>query len=216
MHAARQTHKNLALFDFDGTLCDKDSFTGFIFFALSKRHIVKQGIKILPWIQAYYLKIYPAHAMRPKLFKAMFAGAAVNEIQALAEQYASQLLSQLNQPLYQQLLSHQRQGDDVVIISASLDLYLARVCQLLEIDLICTETEIIEHKLTGKFSTPDCSSLQKQIRIRNKYPLDKYAKIYAYGNSKEDLEMLSIAHHRYMVGESQQLPPIIRHKPNPT
>lgn len=28
--------KNLALFDFDGTLCSKDSFTGFIFYALSK------------------------------------------------------------------------------------------------------------------------------------------------------------------------------------
>lgn len=211
MYASRQAYKNLALFDFDGTLCKKDSFTGFIFYALSKRHIVKQGIKILPWIQAYYLKIYPAHAMRPKLFHAMFAGAAAQEIQALADEYAAGLLSQLNQPLYQQLLKHQQQGDDIVIISASLDLYLARFCQLLNIDLICTETEVIEHKLTGRFSTPDCSSAQKQIRIKNKYPLEHYAKIYAYGNSKEDLEMLSLADHRYMVGEDQQLPPILSH-----
>ncbi|RSP49938.1 HAD-IB family hydrolase, partial [Acinetobacter baumannii] len=55
MYATSETNKtikNLALFDFDGTLCSKDSFTGFIFYALSKRHIVKQGLKILPWIQA--------------------------------------------------------------------------------------------------------------------------------------------------------------------
>ncbi|WP_353887636.1 haloacid dehalogenase-like hydrolase, partial [uncultured Acinetobacter sp.] len=69
MHATRETDQtvNLALFDFDGTLCTRDSFTHFIFYALSKRHIVRQGIKILPWIQAYYLKLYPAPSMRIKL-----------------------------------------------------------------------------------------------------------------------------------------------------
>jgi len=212
MYATRQTHKNLALFDFDGTLCSKDSFTGFIFYALSKRHIVTQGLKILPWIQAYYLNIYPAHAMRPKLFKAMFAGADAQVIQALAEQYAFGLISQLHPAIYQQLLKHQQQGDDIAIISASLDLYLAPICQLLDIDLICPQTEIIGQQLTGKFSTPDCSSEQKRIRILQKYSLDHYAQVYAYGNSKEDLEMLSLADHAYMVGECTPLPTILQHQ----
>jgi len=69
MYATSEKNKtiNLALFDFDGTLCTKDSFTGFIFYTLSKRHIMRKGLKILPWIQAYYLKLYPADAMRAKL-----------------------------------------------------------------------------------------------------------------------------------------------------
>lgn len=206
MHAKSKTYKNLALFDFDGTLCKKDSFTGFIFYALSKRHIVKQAIKILPWIQAYYLNIYPADAMRPKLFKAMFAEANAAEINQLAEEYAPYLLTQLDQNLYRQFLKHKRLGDDIVIVSASVDVYLEYICALLEVDLICTETEIVNHVFTGHYSTPDCSCDQKRIRILEKYDLDRYHKVYAYGNSVEDLEMLSLADFKFMVGKDQLLP----------
>ena len=58
MHATSKTYKNLALFDFDGTLCKKDSFTGFIFYALSKRHIVKQGFKILPVLMFFTFPLF--------------------------------------------------------------------------------------------------------------------------------------------------------------
>ncbi|AOA58566.1 HAD-IB family hydrolase [Acinetobacter larvae] len=206
MHASSKTNKTLALFDFDGTLCPKDSFTGFIFYALSKRHIVKQGLKILPWIQAYYLNIYPAHAMRPKLYQAMFGQADAKQISAIAQQYAEKLIVELNPELYQQLLQHQALGDDVVLISASLDLYLQPICQLLNIALICTETEVKQGQLTGQLMTPDCSAEQKAIRLQQHYPLQDYQKIYAYGNSHEDLAMLQLAHHPYMVGQDHRLP----------
>lgn len=206
MYATCKKNKNLALFDFDGTLCTKDSFTGFIFYALSKRHIVKQGIKILPWIQAYYLKAYPAHAMRPKLFRAMFSDADMLSLQQIAEEYASSLITQLNDPLLKQLKQHQALGDDVVLVSASIDIYLEHVCRLLNIDLICTQTEKMNDIYTGKYTTPDCSSEQKRIRILEKYHLDQYNAIYAYGNSIEDQEMLALADYAYMVGSNKMLP----------
>lgn len=206
MHATSKTHKNLALFDFDGTLCKRDSFTGFIFYALKKRHIVKQGIKILPWIQAYYLNIYPANSMRIRLFRSMFKDADALEMMQLAEDYAKDLIHQLDASLYQQLLTHQENGDDIVLVSASIDIYLKTVCQILNIDLICTNTVILDGKFSGEYSTPDCSSEQKRIRILEKYDLDQYHKVYAYGNSIEDLEMLSLADYPFMVGEDQCLP----------
>lgn len=206
MHATRETHKNLALFDFDGTLYRGDSFTGFIFYARSKRHIFKHGLKILPWIQAYYLNLYPANAMRPKLFEAIFSQTSLEELQPLVEDYALRLISRLNPALHQQLLKHQAQGDDVVLVSASVDLYLIEVCKLLNIDLICTETECINHTLTGRYSTPDCSELQKSIRIQARYQLADYQHIYAYGNSDEDIEMLKLADFPHMVGVNKQLP----------
>ena len=212
MHATRKTDKNLALFDFDGTLCKKDSFTGFIFFALSKRHIVKQVIKTLPWIQAYYLNIYPPHAMRVKLFKAMFTDTNASEILSLAEEYAQQLMQQLDPKLYQQLLKHKQNQDDIVLVSASIDLYLQSVCKLLEIDLICTETEIVAGKVTGHYTSADCSSEQKRLRILEKYDLNQYQSIYAYGNSVEDLEMLSLADYKFMVGEDRVFPQLAHEK----
>ncbi|MDV2468686.1 HAD-IB family hydrolase [Acinetobacter chinensis] len=206
MYATGKTNKNLALFDFDGTLYNKDSFTGFIFYALKKRQIVRRGIKIIPWVQAYYLNIYPAHAMRARLFNVMFRNADFNEIQALAHEYAKELPAHFNTELFRQLLQHQQQGDDVVLVSASVSLYLSAVCEMLDIDLICTEPEIKNDKLTGLYSTADCSCEQKKVRVTDKYNLSSYRHIYAYGNSHEDLDMLELAHHPYMVGESSQLP----------
>ena len=191
---------------FDGTLCKKDSFTGFIFYALSKRHIVKQGIKLLPWIQAYYLNAYPAHAMRSKLFRAMFSNANVLELEQIAQEYATSLISQLNPPMLKQLRQHQALGDEVVLVSASVDVYLKHVCNLLNIDLICTQTEQINNTYTGQYTTPDCSSEQKNYEFLEKYSLDHYSVIYAYGNSIEDQEMLELADHAYMVGVDKSLP----------
>lgn len=208
MHAKSETHKtlNLALFDFDGTLYPKDSFTGFMFYTLSKRHIVKKGLKILPWIQAYYLKLYPAHAMRPRLFQSMFKDISANFLQNLAQEYAQQLIQNLDQELLQQLRLHQQNGDRVVLVSASIDLYLVPICEFLNIELICTATEIKNGLLTGHYSSQDCSCEQKKLRILQKYNLADYGFVYAYGNSEEDLDMLSLADFAYMMGTENPLP----------
>lgn len=49
--------------------------------------------------------------------------------------------------------------------------------------------------MTGYYSTPDCSSEQKKLRIHEQYSLQDYYQVYAYGNSSEDLDMLSLATH---------------------
>ncbi|MGE8539007.1 MAG: HAD-IB family hydrolase [Acinetobacter sp.] len=208
MHAKNQKPKTLALFDFDGTLYADDSFTGFIFYALRKRHIVKRGLQILPWIQAYYLRLYPAHRMRPKLYASMFKDSDAEEILQLTEDYAAILVDKLDPALFNQLRKHQQLGHEIALVSASLDLYLKPVCSYLNIDLLCSEVEIKAGKITGFYQTPDCSNQQKKLRILEKYNLENYAEIYAYGNSDEDEEMLSLAQHSYMVGRDKQLPKI--------
>lgn len=213
MHTQSQKPQTLALFDFDGTLYPDDSFTGFIFHALSKRHILKRGIRILPWIQAYYLKLYPAHAMRPKIYASMFKNSNAIDIQQLAQDYAEQLVFKLNPKLFEQLRMHQQLGHQVVLVSASIDLYLKPICDYLKIDLICSETDIQNDYLTGMYRTADCSKEQKKIRVMKKYPLENFTEIYAYGNSEEDEEMLSLADYAYMEGQDQNLPVLQPHNP---
>ena len=125
MYATSKTYNNLALFDFDGTLCNKDSFTGFIFYALSKRHIVKQGLKILPWIQAYYLRLYPAHAMRPRLFQSMFKDISVDVVEQLAQEYAQKLTKKLDPDLFQPIELNQRRGDLIFLDSSTINRWIS-------------------------------------------------------------------------------------------
>ncbi|MEN8992240.1 MULTISPECIES: HAD-IB family hydrolase [unclassified Acinetobacter] len=206
MHAPHQKPKTLALFDFDGTLCNKDSFTGFIFYSLPKRHIVRQGIKILPWIQGYYLKLYPAHAMRPRLYAAMFSQANHEQVLNQAAQYAEHLMAELNPSLYEQLQQHQKRGHEVVLVSASVDLYLKPVAEKLGVKLICTETAANDQILTGLYQTLDCSGEQKKIRVLEQFNLQDYEQVYAYGNSDEDLAMFELATHHFMNGQDKCLP----------
>lgn len=206
MHATRQTHQALALFDFDGTLCRQDSFTGFVFYALNKRHILCRGVKILPQIQAYYRKRYPANQMRATLFYQMFKDQDAQQIQAIARDYAQTLMTQLDSQMLIRLKQHQQQGDRVALVSASLDLYLRPLCEYLHIDLICTQTQIQAGRLTGYYHSPDCSNLQKSLRVAARYDLSHYNFIYAYGNSKEDEALLNIATHPFMLGRDLALP----------
>ncbi len=208
MHEKSQKNKNLALFDFDGTLCDKDSFTGFIFRVFPKRYILRKGIKLSPWITAYFLGYYPAHRMRPKLFHSIFKAVPKKQIHAVVEDYAQDLLDHLNPSLLQQLKKHQQNGDDVVLVSASVDIYLEPISNLLEVDLICTQTEYSSAHYTGFYRSLDCSCEQKKVRVLEQYDLTEYDKIYAYGNSNEDLAMLSLADYPYLTTQSQVLPPI--------
>ncbi|OTG86338.1 phosphoserine phosphatase [Acinetobacter sp. ANC 4558] len=207
MHEQSKTYKNLALFDFDGTLCRTDSFTKFIFFSLSKMDIIKKGIKVSPWILAYYFRVYPAHYMRPKLFYTLFKSLPQSEIDQIAQCYAKLLLDQYLHPqIYQQLIKHQLLGDHVVLVSASIDIYLKYICEYLNIDLICTKTEIKDQVYTGQFLSKDCSRVQKKQRILECYNLANYQYIFAYGNSIEDNEMLSLADFPYLITDSVPLP----------
>lgn len=169
-------------------------------------------MKILPWIQAYYLNFYPAHAMRAKLFRSMFRNTPAIELQRLGEEYAQELVSTLSPEMFAQLQQHQLLGDQVVLVSASIDIYLAPLCKLLDIELICTETQVKNGIMTGYYSTPDCSNEQKKLRIHEQYSLQDYYQIYAYGNTSEDLDMLSLATYPFMVGEDRILPSLTPQK----
>lgn len=206
MYAQDQKLKTLALFDFDGTLYPHDSFTGFIFYALPKWHIIKRGIPVIPWISAYYLKLYPAHKMRPKLYKAMFKNVPNDDIQKLSRPYVKKMIERLDPNLLNQLRQHQQLNHDVALVSASIDLYLKECSEQLKIQLICSQVEIKNDVLTGRYTTLDCSLDQKKQRVLDHYAFNEYTQVYAYGNSHEDEEMLSLAQHTFMVGTDSELP----------
>jgi phosphatidylglycerophosphatase C len=86
------------------------------------------------------------------------------------------------------LEAHRRSGDRLVLLSASPDLYVPRIGQLLGFDLtICTEVEWRGEHLDGALKTPNRRGAEK-LRclqwLRSQCP--GYS-IYAYGNSASDL-----------------------------
>ncbi|VAW84770.1 hypothetical protein MNBD_GAMMA18-2443 [hydrothermal vent metagenome] len=78
---------------------------------------------------------------------------------------------------------HKTNGDEVVIVSASLDIYLKHWCMKHGLTLICSQLEVLKGKLTGHYILGDCCSKAKSKRIVDMFELEKYECIYAYGDT---------------------------------
>jgi phosphoserine phosphatase len=75
--------------------------------------------------------------------------------------------------------------------------YLEDWCRGLELDLVCTELEVRGGVLTGRYRGGDCTGPEKARRVRAGHDLERYASIHAYGDTREDAELLELATRRY-------------------
>ncbi len=190
---------NLALFDFDGTVSKRDNYKDFLFFALSKKDLFYGFIKTLPYIIGYYLRLISRSKIRKYILELGLKGQSE---QVLLNKGASFSVSHI--PKYidpratNRLKWHMENGDKIVIVSASFDFYLAPWCRHHGYDLIATKIEFTDNKVSGNYIGVDCYGHHKLSAIKDKFNLSEYKSIYAYGDSYEDLAMLSIADYKYI------------------
>jgi hypothetical protein len=78
-----------------------------------------------------------------------------------------------------------------------LDVYLQPWCDSIGVELVCTELEDRDGRLTGRYRHGDCSGPAKVRRILSRYDLSRYPVIYAYGDTSDDREMLELAHRKF-------------------
>jgi phosphatidylglycerophosphatase C len=189
---------NLALFDFDGTITTSDTFTPFIRLAATPGRMLAGSVLLGPLALGYRLGAVSASRARPAVARVAFRGASAADVRCLGRKYAADVLpGTLRQRALERVARHQEQGDDVVVVSASLDVYLRPWCESRGLGCICTELEELNGRLTGRYRHGDCSGAEKVRQIRERYALERYAQVYAYGDTSEDREMLALAHRRY-------------------
>ncbi|MCP3944886.1 MAG: HAD family hydrolase [Desulfobacteraceae bacterium] len=189
---------NLALFDFDGTITHCDTFTRFIYLAVSHRRKLFGMVILSPLILGYKLKIVSGAFIRSKISKIGFSGKTEEPIRQLGKKYAREFLPTVLRPeAIAKINWHKQQGDKIVLVSASLSVYLSDWCEKHDFDLICTKLEINKGVYTGRYQEGDCTGKEKSRRILKRYNISDYNKIYAYGDSEEDKEMLSLANEKY-------------------
>jgi HAD superfamily phosphoserine phosphatase-like hydrolase len=93
----------------------------------------------------------------------------------------------------EQLEWHRKRGDHIVIVSASIDLYLRPWCEQHKVDLICSTMEHTSGIYSGRYLQGDCSFEEKSKRIQAALNLKDYTDIFAYGDTPEDKNLLGLA-----------------------
>jgi phosphatidylglycerophosphatase C len=189
---------DLALFDFDGTVTTKGTYPGFVRFAVRPRRKVVGGIILSPLIVGYRGGLVSDRAIRKALSRIGFWGEEPERLRWLGEQYANEVLPKLIRPVaFEKIAWHKARGDRVVVVSASLDVYLQPWCRSLGVEVICTQLEVSDGRLTGRYVGGDCCGETKARRIRERYCLDDYETISAYGDTEEDRQMLEMANRKF-------------------
>ena len=203
-HAVTHTGRaltELALFDFDHTLTDRDSYARFLRRVATPELRAQAWWRVGPWLLAYRLKLISAERIRRRVTMQVLRGRHIDDITAQAKAYAGEAIDGMIRPeMLEQLEWHKAQGHTVVVVSASLDLYLRPWCESLGLELICNRLETEGRRITGRYTGGDIGR-HKVTHIRRRFDLAAFHRIHAYGDSREDKPMLAIAHDRWWRGK---------------
>lgn len=198
------THSQVvALFDFDGTVTTRDSLLPFLWQLFGPLRLAYFGIVMSPVLLGYLLRLIPNGIAKERLLGRMLGGMAMAQLHAEAEHFATATLPRLVRPESAERIAwHQSLGHRVIIVSASLELYLKPWAATLGIhDVLATRLQEERGRVASKFDGVNCFGEEKAQRIRDYLGGLSGLELYAYGDSRGDTQMLAMADHAYYRGE---------------
>lgn len=184
--------------DFDGTLTTADSLLLFIRFAHGTTFFIVGFLLHLPLLVLMKFHLYSNSKMKQRIFSFFFKGMSEEKFNALCHDFARQHQHLLRRQGIDTLLKALERGEEVLIVSASIDRWVSpffssHPC----LQVIGTQIEVREGRITGRFSSPNCYGAEKVNRINATIPNRNHYYIIAYGDSRGDKEMLDYADERY-------------------
>jgi HAD superfamily hydrolase (TIGR01490 family) len=189
---------DLALFDFDGTITSGDTWTPFMRTAVRPSRRLAGRALLAPAYVGYKCGFTTAGRVREIAARIGFTGEDAAAVGDAGRRYAHETLPGMVRRRAQERIEwHQSRGDHIVVVSASLDVYLGPWCEERQLSYICTTLEHRNGKLTGKCVDGDCSGHEKPRRILERCQLSEYELIYAYGDTPDDGPMLALAQRKY-------------------
>lgn len=183
--------RRIVAFDFDGTLTTKDTFVAFIRFTKGTTALVLGLLCYAPLLVLMLLHLYPNYKAKQKVFSHFFKGMELEEFNQHCEDFAVQCRHLMRQEGERAVLQARRDGAETIVISASVYNWV-KPCVLAH-DYLCTEVEVQDGRLTGRFLTKNCYGQEKVHRLLEKYPHREDYHLTAYGDSRGDKELLAFA-----------------------
>ncbi len=199
------TARVIAVFDLDGTITRRDTLFPYVLHFLAQR----------PWRLARLLRVLPAACAylvdrdRARLKAALLRHALGGESRAALDRWNSTYLPcviahDLLAPAVAAIERHRSDGDTLVLMSASVDLYVPELGRRLGFArTLCTGVRWQGDALDGVLATPNLRGEEKARRLADLRAQDDGASFVAYGNSASDLPHLRLADRGILVNGSR-------------
>lgn len=187
--------RKIAVFDFDGTLTQKDTLLEFIRFSCGTGHFLWGFILFIPILILMELHLYPNGKAKERFFSYYFKGWEYTRFKTKGEEFAAIIEKFKRENVLSLLNRHIKDGDEVYIISASMEEWVRPWCQKYGIHhVIGTKIEVSQKGIiTGNFLSKNCYGQEKLNRLLEYEPVREDYILYAYGDSRGDREVLEFA-----------------------
>ncbi|MDR0764956.1 MAG: HAD-IB family hydrolase [Synergistaceae bacterium] len=184
--------KRIALFDFDGTLTRKDTFLDFHVKRFGAVSLVAAMFKAA--LACPLSKLTDRSEVKERFVSRMWKGTLFESYLSCAEDYAEREIDGITMPTAMEVFrKHLELGDTVCIVTASMKDWVEPWASRYGVPVVGTELEVEDGRITGRLKTPNCRGAEKVSRVKAKFDLNGFSKIFAYGNSGGDREMLALA-----------------------
>jgi phosphatidylglycerophosphatase C len=190
----------VAAFDFDRTLIEGDSFVPFLATVLGRRAVAAAVVRSAPALGLGARR----DVMKAALIARLLRGYPYTELQEQGEAFARQLSERVRLPMTERLDWHRDRGHRLVLVSASLEVYLVPLGNQVGFHgILATSLEVDEDgRLTGRLNGANVRRAEKAARLRlwlgQELDGARY-ELWAYGDSAGDKELLAMADHPYRV-----------------
>jgi phosphatidylglycerophosphatase C len=197
----------VAVWDVDGTLVLGDTLIPFLHRFVGA---VQLGRVLLGTLARAATGPDPRDAAKAAALQRILGGLELRTVKVVARGYVLDLVAQrLRADCLRRWRWHQQRGHRLVLASASLDLYLRPLGDLLGADeVISTTMDIVNGRLTGRLATPNCRGTQKAKRVRDYLESRPTSTVWVYANGADDRPTLALADIPVRVRPYRPLPAI--------
>jgi phosphatidylglycerophosphatase C len=186
----------LAAFDLDGTLTRRDTLMPFLLRAIGRDRTYRALLaSSVPLARAAALGGPHRDRAKVAVLQRVFGGLPLAALAEAAESFADHVVAHGLRPEVRARVDwHRGQGHELVLVSASPELYVTPIGRRLGFDaVLATRLEVDpDGRLTGRILGPNCRGPEKVVRLRE-WRGDTLTVAFAYGDSVGDREMLALA-----------------------
>lgn len=189
----------IAAFDFDGTVTRRDTMMPFLRVVAGTRRVAIAALGDLPRLALVGLRVGDREAAKARMLRRLLAERSLDEVRAAGRTHAHAVLAGEIRPVTRKRIAwHRDHGHELVLVSASLDVYLDVIGPELGFNrVLCTRLDARDGRLTGAMVGGNCRGPAKVARLRAAYPNLDRRDLWAYGDSAGDRAMLAAADHAF-------------------
>jgi len=186
----------VAAFDFDGTITYRDSMLPFLIFAVGPVKCFFNLLAMAPTLLAYCVGQASRQTTKEATLTRFFRGIRAEKLCELGATFAKRRLNYHVKPeALRRIEWHQSQGHRCILVSAAVDAYIEPWGRSVGFDdVLCSVVEVDDRGcVTGALNGLNCRGPEKTRRLEQLLGARSGYTLYAYGDSKGDMEMLASA-----------------------